>query len=115
MDKLVDRRHNQIAEKRQLYIELDPEIAQVFNDSNAVSTQQGSSYNLMKASAKRRRSKKQIEKEQLEEERRNALIDEKIARFDEMEAAVLSMQDKCQRIDNVDHAVLQLNRGGFIR
>ena len=115
MDKLVDRRHNQIAEKRQLYIELDPEIAQVFHNSNAVSTQQGSSYNLMKSSAKRRRSKKQIEKEKLEEERRNALIDEKIARFDEFQAAIEQMKEKCMRIDNVDNAVLQLNRGGFIR
>ena len=38
VDTLVDRRHTKIAEQRQLYIELDPEIAEVFNQSNAVST-----------------------------------------------------------------------------
>ena len=31
VDKLVDKRHIKIAEQRQLYIELDPEIAEVFN------------------------------------------------------------------------------------
>jgi hypothetical protein len=31
VDKLVDKRHIKIAETRQLFIELDPEIAEVFN------------------------------------------------------------------------------------
>ena len=54
VDALVDKRHKKIAEQRQLYIELDPEIAEIFDQSNAVSTTQGTSFNLMKASAKRR-------------------------------------------------------------
>ena len=70
VDALVDKRHNKVAETKQMYIELDQEIAEMFNQSSAVSTSQGSSFNLMKASAKRRRSKKQIEKEKLEEEAR---------------------------------------------
>ena len=57
-----------MADKRQLYIEMDPEIAEIYNESKAVSTSQGSSFNLMKASAKRRRSKKQIEEEKRQEE-----------------------------------------------
>ena len=32
-----------------------------------------------------------------------------------MQAAVLEMQDKCQRIDNIDHAVQQLDKSGLIR
>ena len=70
VDALVDKRHNKVAEQKQMFIELDPEIAEMFNQSSAVSTSHGSSFNLMKASAKRRRSKKQIEKEKLEEEAR---------------------------------------------
>ena len=58
VDQLVDNRHEEIAESKQLYIEMDPEIAEIYNRSKAVSTSQGSSFNLMKASAKRRRSKK---------------------------------------------------------
>ena len=69
----------------------------------------------MKSSAKRRRSKKQIEKEKEEEERRQADIALKLAHFDQMQAAVEEMQDKCQRIDNVDHAVQQLSRSGLIK
>ena len=60
---MVDNRHEEVADKKQLYIEMDPEIAEIYNNSKAVSTNQGSSHNLMKASAKRRRSKKQIQEE----------------------------------------------------
>lgn len=67
VDRLVDTRHEEIAEQKQLFIEMDPEIANIYNQSKAVSTSQGSSFNLMKASAKRRRSKKQIEEEKKQE------------------------------------------------
>ena len=62
-----------------MYIEMDPEIAAIYEKSKAVSTNQGSSFNLMKASAKRRRSKKQIEEEAKQEELRKAEIDKKLA------------------------------------
>ena len=58
VDRLVENRHTEIAEQQQLYIEMDPEIAEVYKNSKAVSTNQGSSFQLMKASSKRRRSKK---------------------------------------------------------
>ena len=79
VDKLVDERHEEIIEKRDLYIEMDPEIAAIYNKSKAVSTNQGSSFNLMKASAKRRRSKKQIEEEAKQEALQKAEIDKKLA------------------------------------
>ena len=63
VDVRVNERHEEIADKQQLYIEMDPEIAEIYNNCKAISTQQGSSHNLMKASARRRRSKKQIEEE----------------------------------------------------
>ena len=74
VDNLVDKRHEEVAVDKELYIEMDPEIANVYNKSKAVSTVQGSSYNLMKVSAKRRRSKKQIEEEKKQEEVHQAEI-----------------------------------------
>ena len=41
VDELVDKRHQEIAEQKQLYIELDPEVAKAFHESKAVSTSQG--------------------------------------------------------------------------
>ena len=32
-DELVNKRHKEIAEKRDMFIELDPEIAAIFNKS----------------------------------------------------------------------------------
>ena len=74
VDELVNKRHEEIAEQRQLFIELDEEVAEVFNQSTAVSTSNGSSFQLMKASAKRRRSKKQIKAEKEQEERQQREI-----------------------------------------
>ena len=80
----MNNRHEEIIEQKQLYIEMDAEIAAVYNNSKAVSTNQGSSFNLMKASAKRRRSKKQIEEEKKQEELHKREVDQKLAEFDSM-------------------------------
>ena len=82
VDGLVDDRHEEMADKRELYIEMDPEIAEIYKQRKAVSTSQGSSFNLMKASAKRRRSKKQIEEEKKQEELKQQEIQDKMARYD---------------------------------
>ena len=67
---------------------MDPEIAEIYEKSKAVSTSQGSSYNLMKACSKRRRSKKQIEEEKKQEELRQADVAQKLAQFNEMEERI---------------------------
>ena len=72
VNRLVDERHEEVADSKQLYIEMDAEIAEIYNKSKAVSTSQGSSFNLMKASAKRRRSKKQIAEEKAQDALRKA-------------------------------------------
>ena len=38
VDALVNKRHEEIAEQRQLYIDLDLEVAKAFSESKAVST-----------------------------------------------------------------------------
>ena len=79
-----------------------------------MSTAAGSSFNLMKASAKRRRTKKQIEEEKKQEEAREPEIAEKMARNEQMEAEVNQMKNKVQRVDAIDNAVVQLKASGFL-
>ena len=44
-----------------MIVSLDPEIAKIFNQSTAVSVSKGNSAHLMKFSAKRRRTKQEIQ------------------------------------------------------
>lgn len=67
------------------YIELDAELAKIFQESKAVSTSNGNAYHLFKATAKRRRTKKEIEEDKLKEEREKAEIATMMQRFKAME------------------------------
>lgn len=80
-----------------------------------MSTQQGSSFNLMKASAKRRRSKKQIEKEKQDEEARVRDINAKLANYEQMEQEVALLQQDQSRVNNVSEAVEKLKSYGFVK
>ena len=80
-----------------------------------MSTQQGSSFNLMKASAKRRRSKKQIEKEKQDEEARIRDINAKLANYEQMEQEVALLQQDQSRVNNVSEAVEKLKSYGFVK
>ena len=80
-----------------------------------MSTQQGSSFNLMKASAKRRRSKKQIEKEKRDEKARVRDINAKLANYEQMEQEVALLQQDQSRVNNVSEAVEKLKSYGFVK
>ena len=80
-----------------------------------MSTQQGSSFNLMKASAKRRRSKKQIEKEKQDEEARVRDINTRLANYEQMEQEVALLQQDQSRVNNVSEAVEKLKSYGFVK
>ena len=80
-----------------------------------MSTQQGSSFNLMKASSKRRRSKKQIEKEKQDEEARVRDINAKLANYEQMEQEVALLQQDQSRVNNVSEAVEKLKSYGFVK
>ena len=68
VDEKVGLRHEKVKEKEEMYVELDPEIAKVFRASKAVSTSNGRSYHMMKATATRRRTKEEIKREKELEE-----------------------------------------------
>jgi len=69
----------------------------------------------MKASAKRRRSKKQIEKEKQDEEARVRDIKAKLANYEQMEQEVALLQQDQSRVNNVSEAVEKLKSYGFVK
>ena len=64
---------------------MDPGVLAAFQASNHVSVSKGTSSHLMKASAKRRRSRKEIEEEKMSAEAQRVDIARKMARLDELE------------------------------
>ena len=66
------------------YIELDPEIYQIFKQSKSVSTTNGTAYHLMKAKASRRRTKAEIEEDKLNEAAKKLEIEIRLKKFEEM-------------------------------
>ena len=81
----VNARHAKIKEEEELGIEMDPEIGAKFKESQAISTSNGNSYNLCKASARRRRSKATLKESKRLESQRQSEIVTKLARIQEME------------------------------
>ena len=65
-----------------MLIEMDPAIAQIFKNSSHVSVSKGTSSALMKANAKRRRSKQQIKEEEKQAEQRQNEINQKLAAYE---------------------------------
>ena len=53
----VNDRHDKIKQSQSMMIDLDPEIAAIFQASQSVSVSKGNSAHLMKATASRRRTK----------------------------------------------------------
>ena len=69
----------------------------------------------MKARAKRRRSKKHIEKEKQDEEARVRDINAKLANYEQMEQEVALLQQDQSRVNNVSEAVEKLKSYGFVK
>ena len=59
VEEIVNIRHELVRQEED-QIQMDPEIAAIFNASNAIAVNKGVSNNLMKAGAKRRRTKAEI-------------------------------------------------------
>ena len=67
MNEKVNQRHEKVKDEGKQYIELDPEVARVYQQSQAISTSNGKTYQLMKSSAKPRRTKAEIAEAKLKE------------------------------------------------
>jgi len=88
----VDERHEKFKEEGNKYIEMDPEIAAVYQKSKAVSTSNGKMYQLFKESAKPRRTKAEIQEAKLQEAAEKMEIEIKLKRFAEMEEQLVQHQ-----------------------
>ena len=111
----MDARHQKVAEEKNLNIEMDPEIAKIYQASTAVSVSKGTSHNMMKATAKRRRGKAQIEEEKREQARRLQETEDKLARFAKLEKQVLDLQAKASNVTLMEETMQHLLDGSFIK
>ena len=75
----------------------------------------GNAHNLMKISAKRRRTKAQIQEEKKREEDRQAEIDRKLQLFDEMQPQFQQAQQSQERLNIYEGQMQQLYELGFLR
>ena len=115
VDARVNQRHEEVKVEGKKYIELDPEVAQVFYANKAVSTKNGCSYHLFKATAKRRRTKQEIKDQELEEARKKADMEDKIKRFDAMEQKMAQLQQQMQSQQGVLDQANSLYEQGLIK
>lgn len=69
-------------------IEMDEETYKIFKASQAVSTSKGTSYQMLKPNAKRRRTTKQIDEQKEAEKIQKIQIEAKIAQYDSMKQQV---------------------------
>ena len=93
VDERVGDRHEKVKEKEDMFVELDPELAKVFKESKAVSTNNGRSYHMMKSSAKPRRTKQEIKEAKAMEEARKLEIDLKLQRYEEMQRQIAQQEE----------------------
>ena len=69
----------------------------------------------MKASAKRRRSRKEIEEQKLEDEAQAAAIARKLARIDELEEAHIQMSAQIEMASQMHHTIQNFVDVGAIK
>ena len=68
----------------------------------------------MKASAKRRRSKKQIEEEKKQEELRQSEIERKLQEHEEMQNRLNELRDGAGQVDQARNLIQELQAEGLI-
>jgi hypothetical protein len=108
----VDARHKKVADDKNLNIDMDPEIAAVYRASTAVSVSKGTSHNLMKITAKRRRSKAQIAEEKEAEKRRLVEVETKLREYDQLKEDAHLAHDK---FNAVNETLQELLDAGLIK
>ena len=98
-----------------MYIELDPEIAKVFQQSKAVSTNNGRSYHMMKSTAKPRRTKQEIKDAKLLEEAQKLETQLKLEKYAEMERQLAQQEVLLQNQEVMNTHMNYLFEKGLIK
>ena len=81
----MNERNEQLAERQDLNIEIDPKILAIIQASTAISTSTGSSAHLLKVGSKRRRTRAEIEEFRMQQASRLNEIEQRDERIRELE------------------------------
>lgn len=98
-----------------MLIHMDPEIAQIFQQSTSVSMSKGKSSFLMKASAKRRRTRQEIDEDKEREMMKQAEIEDKLAELEQLKQQMAEFQEKIEVANRVENQFQQLASEGKMR
>ena len=98
VDGEINKRNAKIIEDQDLAIDMDPEIYAAFMASKHVSTQHGASGHMMKASAKRRRTKTEIKEEKLAAATKEQEIQYKLQHWEQMQQELEKSQRDTEKL-----------------
>ena len=115
VNEKVNERHEKVKDDGKQYIELDPEVARVYQQSQAISTSNGKTYQLMKPSAKPRRTKAEIAEAKLKEAEKQMEIEMRLKRLEEMEHNMGAYYEKMEQINTFDANVGLLIQNGLLK
>ena len=111
----INKRNAKIIEDQNLAIDMDPEIYDAFMASKHISTQQGSSGHLMKASSNRRRTKTQIKEEKLAAAAKEQEIQYKLQHWDQMQQELEKSQRDTEKLRRQSASMHQIYDDGLIK
>ena len=103
VDGRVKERHAKVKDQQDLLVSLDPDIARIFAESTAVSTSKGNSAFLMKASAQRRRTTQEIQREKQLKIQKQIEIDQKLAELEKLKQEWEAVQHKINVAQHVEN------------
>ena len=115
VNEKVNQRHEKVKDEGKQYIELDPEIAKVYQQSKAISTSNGKTYQLLKSSAKPRRTKAEIAEAKLREAEKQMEIEMKLKKLEEMEQSFPNYQQQMENLKAFDENVELLCQRDFLK
>ena len=93
----VEERNRKMALKNNMLINVDPDIAAAFDDTNHVSTSKGNGAHLMKIGSKRKRTKAEMRQAREAEAHREQESELRLARIRELEQAMVEKEEDNQR------------------
>ena len=105
----VDERNQELAERQDFNVAIDPEILSVIKASTAISTQKGNSAMLLKVGSKRRRTKAEMDEFRAQQENQfeaMAAKDEQISALEEELRGSKRKQERAQSYESVMQQML---------
>ena len=96
-------------------INMDPEVASIFTQSTSVSTSKGNSSNLMRAGARRRRTRAEIEEERLREQDEKNAVFEKLEMIEKMQGQMQQLQEKANWAEEWEARIAKLADAGKLK